>query len=163
MAYKPKHVEPSASFTDILDTPMSQIAPPKPMPPGDYTAMVVGQPNEDVATTGTRYVQFTMQLQEAHENVNGDALQEALTKLDGTVMALREKTILSDRYYLTDPSLFRLKNFLKDLGIEGVESEKPLREAMSEAPGKLVVVTIVHRPSQSGGIYANVSQTSPVE
>jgi hypothetical protein len=159
-------MEATASMQDIMDTPMSDIAPPKPIPPGSYVTMVVGHANEDTASTGTKYYQFTLQLQEAFDDVNGDALTEALTKMDGTVMPLREKTIQSDRYYITDASLFRLKKFLNDLGIDNKHedgSEKGLREALMEAPGKLVVVTITHRASTSGGIYANVTNTSPLK
>jgi hypothetical protein len=166
MATAPRRMETTPSMQDIMDTPMSDIAPPKPIPPGTYTAMVVGHANEDTASTGTKYYQFTLQLQEADTDVNGDALQEALTKMDGTVMPLREKTVQSDRYYVTDASLFRLKKFLNDLGIGNKHedgSEKGLREALMEAPGKLVTITVTHRAGNSGGIFANVSQTSPVE
>lgn len=165
MATAPKRLEPTPSMQDIMDTPMSDVQPPKPIPPGTYTVMVVGHANEGVASTGTKFVQFTLQLQEADSDVNGEALQEALTKLDGTVMPLRDKTILSDRYYITDLSLFRLKKFLSDCGIAENHddgSKKGIREAMMEAPGKLLTVTVTHVASQSGGIYANVSQTSPL-
>lgn len=166
MATSPRKLEPTPSMQDIMDTPMSDIAPPKPAPPGTYTAMVVGHANEGVASTGTKFYQFTLQFQEADSDVNSDALEEYLTKLDGTVQRLNERTILSDRYYVTDASLFRLKKFLNDLGVSNKHddgSEKGLREALMEAPGKLVTITVVHSASQSGGLYANVSQTSPLK
>lgn len=166
MATAPRKVQATASMQDIMDTPMSEIAPPKPIPPGTYTAMVVGHANEDTASTGTKFYTFTLQLQEADTDVNDDALQEALTKMDGTVMALREKTVQSDRYYITDASLFRLKKFLNDLGISNENDDgsvKGLREGLMEAPGKLVTITVTHRAGNSGGIFANVSQTSPVK
>jgi hypothetical protein len=166
MATRPQKMQATASMQDIMDTPMSDIAPPKPIPPGTYTAMVVGHANEDTASTGTKFHTFTLQLQEADSDVNSDALEEALTKIDGTVMALREKTVQSDRYYITDASLFRLKKFLNDLGISNEHedgSPKGLKEAMMEAPGKLVTITVTHRAGNSGGIFANVSQTSPVK
>jgi hypothetical protein len=158
-------MEATVSMQDIMDTPMSDISPPKPIPPGSYAVMVVGHANEDTASTGTKYYQFTLQLQEAFDDVNGDALEEALTKMDGTVMPLRDKTIQSDRYYVTDASLFRLNKFLKDLGISDKHedgSKKGLKEGLMEAPGKMCVVSIAHRASTSGGIYANVTNTSPV-
>lgn len=166
MALRPQKLEPTKSMQDIMDTPMSEIAPPKPIPPGTYTAMVVGHANEDTASTGTKFYTFTLQLQEADSDVDSDALAQALTKMDGSVMALREKTVQSDRYYITDASLFRLKKFLNDLGIENEAEDgsvKGLREALMEAPGKLVTITVTHRAGNSGGIFANVSQTSPVK
>jgi hypothetical protein len=166
MATQPRRLEATANMQDIMDTPMSDITPPTPPPVGNFLVMVVGHGNEDVASTGTKFVQFTLQLQEAYDDVNGDSLQQYLTKLDGTVTALRDKTILSDRYYITDSALFRLKKFLNDLGIDDKNDDgsvKGLREALMEVPGKMVVVTITHRAGNSGGIYANVSQTSPVE
>lgn len=154
-------VSKAPSMQDILDTPMSSIEPPKPIPTGVYTAMVVGHANEDTASTGTRFVQFTLQLQ-SFENDDEEAseeLQEALTKLDGTIMPLSDKTIQSERYYLTDASLYRLRKFLNDLGIDNTGN---VREALLEVPGKMVMITVVHRVGSSGGIFTNVSQTSPI-
>ena len=94
------------NFASIMDMPMSELKPPKPVPAGDYLAMVVGHAEPGEATTGTPFVTITFQLLEALESVNPEDLQEALTKQDGTVMALREKTVQT-RLYLTDKTAYR--------------------------------------------------------
>jgi len=158
--------QPTPSFQDIMDTPMSDITPPVPIPAGSYIVMVVGHANEDTASTGTKYYVFTLQLQEALEDVDGEALEKSLTGMDGTVKRLQDKTIQSDRYYQTDASLFRLKKFLNDLGIEDTHddgSPKGAKEALMEVPGRQCMVTVTHRQGNSGGIFANVSSTSPLK
>jgi hypothetical protein len=165
MATQPRRMEATANMQDIMDTPMSDITPPLPPPVGNYAAMVVGHGNEDTATTGTKYIQFTLQLQQAYDDVNDELLQEYLTRLDGTTVALSDKTVQSERYYLTENAKWRLKKFLNDLGISDKNddgSDKSLREAAMEVPGKMLTITITHRASNSGGIFANVSQTSPI-
>ena len=159
-----------ASFESILNTPLSSIEPPKQIPSGSYVAMVLGPPPDEPskASTGTQYYQFNLQLMQAEEDVNKVDLQTALTKMDGTVMALREKTLRSDRYYLTQQSLFRLLKFFKDLGIcdENGKAEDgtdlDILEAVAMTPGRQVRIYVTHTTSPAGVLYANVTQTSPV-
>lgn len=166
MATQPKR---APAFSDILHTPLSAIEPPKPVPSGSYVAMVLGPPPEpQEASTGTKFYQFNLQLLEAENDVNKVDLQAALTKLDGTVIALREKAIRSDRYYLTDQSLFRILKFFTDLGIcdeKGKDTSGDdinIVEAVAQTPGRQLRVYVTHATGPSGGVFANVTQTSPV-
>jgi hypothetical protein len=163
MATQPKAKAPA--FSDILQTPMSSIEPPKPVPSGHYIVMVLGPPPEEqTASTGTRYLQWNLQYMAAEDDVDMPALQAALTKGDGTVMALREKTVRSERYWITEQAKFRLKKFFNDLGIEDKDeddNERTLQEAVAMTPGRQLRVHITHT-MRDDSVYANVTQTSPV-
>jgi hypothetical protein len=142
-----------------MDMPMSDIPPPKPVPAGDYLALVVGHAEPGTATTGTPYVTITFQLLEALESVNKEDLRAALTKPDGTVMPLSDKTVQT-RLYLTDGAAYRNSVFLKNLGIDGARS---INEAVQEVPGRQTIITLTHRANRSGeGVFAEVSGTALV-
>jgi len=143
-----------------MDMPMDQILPPKPMPAGDYLAMAVGHAEPGQASTGTPFVTVTFQYMEALESVSNDDLQAALTKADGTVSALTEKTIQT-RLYLTEGAAYRNKVFLTNLGIEPTLS---INEGIQEIPGKQTIITVTHRANRSGeGVFAEVSGTAKVD
>lgn len=149
------------NLADILDTPASEIERPKPLPVGSYVAMVKGRHREDVSSKkGTPFVEFTLQLLEAMDDVDPDDLQEALTKPSGDVIPLREKTVRAT-YYVTEDAKWRLKKFLTDLGIDadGVS----LKQMLDEAPGKHCRIVIKHQTSEDGeATFANVSATARI-
>ncbi len=149
------------SFSSILDTPRSEIERPRPMPVGQYICVIQGQPRFDKSTKKqTEFVEFTLKFNEAVE-VNEDALETWLEKPDGSKKLLQEQTIKST-YYLTESAKWRLNEFLTHCGIE--ENGESLAQAIAETPGKAVMVTIKHEPSQDGSaVFARVTDTAPVE
>ena len=148
------------NFASIMDMPMSELKPPKPVPAGDYLAMVVGHAEPGEASTGTSFVTITFQLLEALESVNKEDLQEALTKQDGAVMALREKTVQT-RLYLTDKTAYRNSIFLKNLGID---PDLSINEGIDNVAGCQTIITITHEASRSGeGVFANITGTAKVK
>jgi hypothetical protein len=158
------NVESKPTFESILDTPSVDVSRPKPIPHGHYLAMVKGQPNHGFAKTGTEFIEFTMQPLEADEDVDPEELQTSLTKGNGDVIALSDRS-LRLTFYLTDGALWRLKKFLTDLGIEEMNGKKSLklREMVEMAPGRQCLVNVKHVPSPDGeGTFANIDKTAPV-
>ena len=142
------------NFGALLDTPPSETERPKPMPAGTYVAMVQGLPRMDKsAKKQTEFVEFTLKLLSAGEDVDA----EELAAMGG----IANKTI-KDIYYLTDASLWRLKDFLTNCGID-VDNISSYRVALEETAGQQIGVVIKHEASQDGqSIFARVARTLAV-
>ena len=158
MATAPKK---APDFASIMDMPIGEIKPPKPVPAGDYLAMVVGHAEPGEATTGTPFVTITFQLLEPIEKtVDEDDLQEALTRQDGTIMPLREKTVQT-RLYLTDKTAYRNALFFKNLGIADTV---PFSEAIESVAGCQTIITLKHELSRSSeGVFAQITGNTKVK
>jgi hypothetical protein len=155
------------NFSDILDTPASEIARPKPLPQGTYLWMVKGLPRLDKsARKGTEFSEYTLQCLEASDDVDSDALKAALTKGSGEIIPLRDRSIRVT-FYHTEDALFRLKKFLGDLGIDDSDEDdepRTLKQMMQEVPGRQVWGHVKHTPSDDGeSLYANIDKTAKVQ
>lgn len=142
------------NFGALLDKPSSEIEKPKPLPIGTYICVVKGLPRFDKSSKKqTEFVEFTLQPLAAHDDVD----QEALQAMGG----FANKTIRAT-YYITEDSLWRLKEFLDHLGIEG--EDESLRQRIEQAPGKQVGAVMVHEASQDGtNLFAKMARSVPVE
>ena len=142
-------------FASVLDMPASDIERPKPLPVGSYVCVVQGQPRIDKsAKKQTEFVEYTLKLLEALDDVDADGLE--------SVGGIKDK-ITKVTFYLTENSVYRLKEFLEHCGVD-MEEEGSLRQYIAEAPGKQVVAHIIHEASQDGdAVYARVKNTTAVE
>ena len=149
---KPQLAE-TPSFEDILDEAPTEVERPQPWPPGQYIAIVVGQPRHRKSTQNqTPFVEFTLKPIEAMESVNEEALEE--------FGGLGSKTIRAT-YWTTPEAIWRLDEFLVHCGIELGRSRHVM---LAELPGKQVIITISHEPSRnSDQVYASVKGTAAVE
>lgn len=131
--------------------------------------MVQGQARMDKSSKKqTEFAEYTLKLVEALDDVDEKALDEYLTKLDGTKKALADCTIKATFYYGTDGGMARLASFLDHLdGLSPDEAEaveESTSQRMAEAAGKSCVIHVKHEPWQSGeGVSARVDSTSAVE
>ena len=67
------------TFASILDRPSGDTEKPKPLPVGTYSAMVKGLPEEGKSSQKkTPFVKFTLQLLQAADDVDPEALAENL-------------------------------------------------------------------------------------
>lgn len=147
-------MSPDANFSDVLDKPSAEIERPVPLPAGQYICAIVGLPRHDKSSKKqTPFVEFTARVLQAGDDVD----QEALAEMGG----LAEKTIKLT-YYLTENSVYRLKEFLfDDLGLE--DDGGSLRPKLEQTAGCQFMATIKHTSSDDGkSIYANVASTAPV-
>lgn len=161
---KDKQKDEPKTFASILDTPASQVTRPKPAPHGSYLSMTKGLPRYDKSTKkGTPFSEYTMQLLEALDDVDEDALTEYLTKGDGTIVPLREKSMRLTFYHTPD-ALWRLVKFLKDLGLEAEDDETSISDLEQQSPGRQCVIHVKHSPSDDGEtMFANIDKTGAAE
>lgn len=151
-----------AEFASILDRPPSEVERPKPLPSGSYKCIITERPRFDKSSKKqTEFVEFALHPLEAGEDVDEDELNKVLTKGDGSVGLLKDKSIRAT-FYLTEDAMWRLKKFLvDDLLIEEGDS---FREMIDEALNKEVIAYIKHVPSDDGtAVFAQLNGTAPVE
>jgi hypothetical protein len=131
-----------ASFEEILKKPVSEIKSPQAYPVGTYHCLVDGPPEPGKSSQkGTPHLRFKFKILAPWKGV--DAAQAAEQQIVG-------KFITND-YYITDDAAYRLVELLRDgLGIDMESDTKPLDQAIAEAPGKQVLVTLKHELSQDG-------------
>lgn len=142
------------TFGSILDKPSTSIERPKPLPQGNYVCILKGLPKEGKAKTGTEYYEFAPEIQQPLEDVSSTDIE-----VYGSVVG---KTIPRCTFYITEDSIWRLKKFLVD-DLELEEEEKSLRQLVSESPGKQLVCTVRHKPSDDGkNVYAEFAGSAPV-
>lgn len=153
---KPATATNRPNFGALLDRAPTEVERPKPLPAGTYTCVVQGLPEYDKSSKKqTEFVRFTLKPLAAEADVD----TEALAELGG----LGEKTI-TVTFYITENSLFRLKNFLGHLGFDTADPESSLREMCESATGRQVKAFIKHRASDDGeSIFAEVGGTASVE
>lgn len=147
-----------ANFQDILSKPAAQIEPPKPLPVGTYLCIIDGQPEfAKIGKDQTDCLNFKLKPMQALPDVDQTALQESLS----AGQSLSDKSI-RHRLFLTEASIWRLKQFLVDhLGIE--EGSKTLGELIPEAQGRQVNVSLGHRVSDDGQqVFTEVKGTAKV-
>jgi hypothetical protein len=163
MALKPAKID-TPTFSSILDTPVSEVSRPKPLPQGTYLGMTKGLPRYDKSTKkGTPFSEYSIQLMEACEDVDQEELNVALTKGNGDVISLRDRSPMRLTFYHTPDALWRLIKFLKDLGLETEDDTTTVGELEQQAPGRQVYVHIKHTPSDDGeAMFANIDKTAPV-
>lgn len=144
----------SPNFGAILDKPTAEIQRPPAFPQGSYVAVVQGLPEFGKSSKKqTEQVEFQMKPLQAMEDVDEEALKEFGPFGDKT---------LKYTFYLTDKSIYRLKEFLiNDLQIEEQASLRPM---IDETPGQQCIIHIKHTGSEDGkSVFANISSTAPIE
>jgi hypothetical protein len=135
----------SPSFENILSMPVAEVKVPVPLPPGQYLAMIDGQPAfAQKGKNKTDCVVFPVQLLQALDQ--SPAFQQSL--VDVLKGKLLTQVSLDYTLWVTPDAAFRLKTFLLDhLGIEA----GTLKEAIAYAPGKQLIVTIGHYTTTRDG------------
>lgn len=154
------------NFSDILDTPSNEITAPKPLPQGTYLWMVKGLPRIDKSTRkGTEFSEYTCQPLEASDDVDEEALKQNLTKANGDVMPLRDRSSRLT-FYHTPEAMYRLKKFLDDLDIEDRDEDgkiRTIRARMQDVVGRQFWGHLKHTPSEDGEtVWGNIDKTAKV-
>lgn len=146
------------NFGSVLDKPTEEIKRPPALPQGTYVFAVQGLPRQDKSTKKqTEFVEFTCKPIQAQDDVDADDLK-AFTDAYGSIGDKAQKLT----FYLTDNSIYRLKEFMiDDLKIE---EEDTLRPMLEKTVGAQFLGQIKHTPSDDGkGVYANIASTGPTE
>lgn len=155
---------PKPNFGNILNKPASQIERPKAIPIGNYIWLVQGLPRQDVsARKQTPFYEYTVKPLQATEDVDQEALDEALSRKDGTKKALGDFTQRLT-FYITENSAYRLPEFLKHCGLDVTDDEVTVEQLAQQAGGCQFLGTIGHTPSEDGeNVYANIVRTAAVD
>jgi hypothetical protein len=149
------------TFTSLLEKKVADVERPVPLPPGSYDALVksfdFGEARNEKKTP---YVKFTYNILSPREDVDADAFEEC------GGMARLSRAAINDSFYITEDALFRLREFLEiKLGLEDEVAEMSLKEAISEAINRSVVVQLIHAPSKNpeDPPYVNVGKYLSME
>lgn len=145
------------NFADILNRSADDVRPPPVLPQGPYLTIVQGLPEQFLSSRQkTPGLRFTLKIISALEGVD----EEAVAGIEGGVVG---KTIKNE-LYLTDNSLFMLKNFFEHCGID--VAGKSMGELIDETPNREVVAYIKHDMIGEGDEarpIAKVGRTAPAE
>jgi hypothetical protein len=133
------------SFEDILSMPIADIKPPKPLPAGEYLALIESHEVTEKGKNKNHCVIFSIRPTQAL-NQDPTFQQDLIDALEGKNLRDRK---LSHTLWLTPDAAYRLRIFLIDhLGLEDVSN---LKHALSMVSGKELIVTIGHYVSTREG------------
>lgn len=144
-----------ANFADVLNKPAAEVEKPKPYPVGTYHCLVDGPAAiEKVGKKQTDAAIFKYKILAPGPDVDPSALAEIPGGMAGKQ--------LRHTMWLTEDSLYRLTQLLEDhMGID--KAGKTVGEMLAEAPGRQLMVTVGHRPSEDGQtLYSEVKSTARV-
>lgn len=146
---------------DILKAKPTEVERPKPLAVGTYQCMVKGHPEQGESTQKkTPFVRFLLQPMAVGDDVDKELLTEALTKKDGTVTALSDKTIRAT-YYITPDAIWRLQAFLEHLGFE-LDGKQSMEQMIAESNGRQCLATLKHTMNDDGSVFAELASTARV-
>lgn len=153
------------NISAILDRRPSEIEKPKPIPQGTYYTVIVGMPRYDKSSKKqTDFVEFQHKIVQAGDDVDQDALAEALTNAASGETRSLQDIVMKNTYYLTDSAAWRVKDFLHDCGFDIDDDSLSLREMVEQTAGRQVGVFVKHRPSQDGqSVFAEIDHTIAME
>ncbi|MBZ5653190.1 MAG: hypothetical protein LAO18_22220 [Acidobacteriia bacterium] len=143
------------NFGSVLDVPASEIKAPVALPAGPYLCVVQGLPKQDVSSKKkTEYLEYTLTPLQVME----EEMEAGVAELGG----LTDKTIRAT-FYLSEKSVYRLKEFIEHCGVEIAEGEG-LRGPSEAVVGCQVIAFLKHESSEDGKkIYAKFSGSAPVD
>lgn len=140
------------NFSSILDEAPTEVNRPKPLPIGTYLCIVKGQPVYDKSSQkGTPYVEFTLAVIAAEDDVDEDELSE---------MGGFEGKTLRATYYTTDDAIYRLDEFHQHCGID-LNEPASRRSRNDDVVNAQVRVVVKHETSKDGSVvFAKIARTA---
>ncbi len=138
----------STDFKELLQDRTGDVEPPKPLPSGDYDAVIESWQTGHSSKKQTPFVEFTCRLTAPKENVNEDEFEEY-----GGMAKLSEKTFAVP-YYLTENSKFRLAQLFQSLKLD---DNVTLSDNLPNTIGAEVIATCAHQMGENG-IFARVEK-----
>ena len=140
-------------LTALLSKNSDDVKPPSQLPPGTFMFRVTGYKSDRKSAAGNPAIDFDV---------------EALSALDGVEQSQMEgielPLTMRHTFYLTEKSLFRLRDFCKDA--LGVPSDgRSLKDILDDTPGRAFRGNVTHRPNSNDPtrFYAEISEVFPAE
>lgn len=134
----------AVNFNALLSKPADEVKRPVAKPAGTYLGTVKEYKFEESRQKKTPYCRFVVQNIMPGEDVDQAALQG--TPESGPIDL--SKWNPHRDFYLTDDSLYRLKDFLESCKID--TKGRTFGEMVPEVKGKSVMLTVTQRPSEDG-------------
>jgi hypothetical protein len=142
----------SVNFNELLSRPVDSAKKPPLRPAGTYTAIISGYKFEESKKNKTPYVRFTLNNLQPGSGIPPENCRDE----EGAPMDFTKWTPHRD-YFLTDDSIYRLREFMETLGIP--TAGRSFSETIPEMKGQAVLAEVVHTTSEDGkNIYANVNE-----
>ena len=126
------------SYKDLLKARPADIIPPKPIPPGPFKVRVASHEFGTAGIKKTECVNFSLRLLEPGDEVDPDLLEAARDDL--------AKAKPNYRVFITEDSLWVLKNFLTD--VLKIPEADSLEEMMPQTTGKEFIAIFTQQPSE---------------
>jgi hypothetical protein len=137
----------ATNFKTLLRKNLDDVKKPEPLPEGSYRGIITNYSFGESAKKKTPFILFEVTVNEAMDGVDQDELASALQGHPITTKKLRST------FYVTDESLFRVKDFMSSMGIE--ISGRTLDEALPEVKNQEVLMEVSKRPSEDGETFYN--------
>lgn len=143
----------------ILSKPATDIKPPPLVPMGSYHALIIGLPTPGQSSKQkTDFLEFSFKLVAPLDDVDPEAVETFNAEVEGGLAG----RVLKEKFYITENSVFMLKQMLENAGIEA--EGKSLSQMIDESPNADLVIFINHEASQDGQrFFARVTRTAPLE
>ena len=136
-------------LSSLLSKEVEKTERPKPLPVGTYEMLIGTHKFGESEKKKTPFVEFALSFVSPGVGVDLDALKEVEIQ-----KPLSERTE-QQRFYMTDGAMYRLKEFLEELGLE-IGSGRTYQDVIPETRGQLVDVYYKHSFADSGNAYAEI-------
>ena len=143
-------------FASLLDAKVEEAERPKPLPKGTYTVQVQRHDTGTSSRKGTPYIRVFFKITGAGDDVDKDKLN------DPSIQRSLEKEKFDD-FYMTDASLFMLREFLENALKLKVGSGRTFKDALAEIKGKRAQVIYKQEMTQNNNVRAIVDRWLPME
>jgi hypothetical protein len=144
----------SVNLSALLNTSADEVKRPVPLNDGSYYGVVKSHAMVESREKKTPGVEYTVELTHAADGTDLVGYDEDNNEVTLEPTGKQFRTT----FYLTENSLFMLKDFIKSLGIE--VSGRTLGELIPMAIGQPVLcsITKVPRRGEGGGFYNNLDK-----
>jgi hypothetical protein len=114
---------------------MEDVERPRPLPVGDYLLAIESTEEIKSSQKGTPGIQVNFRVLAADDSVDKELIQ-------GMVPGKK----MRERFWITEDSLFRLKEFLEKTGLQS----GMIAVQIKELPGKQVIGSVIQKPATDG-------------
>lgn len=135
-------------FTQLLSKNLDDVERPEPLPEGSYLTSIVGYKTVESAKQQTPGVEIELKIVAPGEDVDPDAYAKIQNPQDKT---------LKTQFWLTEGSMWRLKDFLEKAGCD--LTGKSFAEVLADIAGQQIVSIVSHRVGNDNeSVFAEVKR-----
>lgn len=125
------------NFGDLLQKPLDGVSRPKALPNGTFLGMTKAYQLLESREKKTPYVEYELGVTAPGDGVDPEAMQGVATSKS-----------LKKQFYLTQDSLYRIKEFIESLHID--TRGRTLQELLPQTVNQPVIMDVIQKPSRNG-------------